>query len=152
MIFDIWPILLTGQGHQTVLGEEHRWAGCGERCAGGLCAWWYSFPRQFLLNSVLINYRLPGENIPLLCSFAQDMFFPSCTQRFITVSHAQSMHTLFVFVLVRTGGTVSLRSASGAGYNSKDAFHCICIVFFLAEIEGHFRIIPLKVLQTWLVV
>nr|CAB3497712.1 unnamed protein product [Digitaria exilis] len=46
---------------------------------------------------------------------ACDMFFQSCMQRFTTVSHAQSMPTLSVFALVRTGGTVSLRSASGAG-------------------------------------
>lgn len=48
-----------------------------------------------------------------------DMFSPSCTQRFITVSHAQSMHTLSVFALVRTGGTVSLRSGSGAGMTAR---------------------------------
>ena len=44
-----------------------------------------------------------------------DMFYPNCMQRFITVSHAQSMRTLSVSALVRTGGTVSPRSVSGAG-------------------------------------
>lgn len=48
-----------------------------------------------------------------------DMFFPNCTQRFITVSHAQSMRTLSVSALVRTGGTVNLRSASGAGMTAQ---------------------------------
>jgi len=48
-----------------------------------------------------------------------DMFFPNCTQRFITVSHAQSMRTLSVSALVRTGGTVSPRSVSGAGMTAQ---------------------------------
>ncbi|AQK62063.1 40S ribosomal protein S26-3 [Zea mays] len=46
---------------------------------------------------------------------AADMFYPNCMQRFITVSHVQSMRTLSGSALVRTGGTVSPRSASDAG-------------------------------------
>ena len=44
-----------------------------------------------------------------------DTFFPSCTPRCTTVSLVPSMLTLSVSVPVRTGGTVSLRSGSGAG-------------------------------------
>ncbi|GJM97043.1 hypothetical protein PR202_ga13938 [Eleusine coracana subsp. coracana] len=46
---------------------------------------------------------------------AADMFSPSCMPRCITVFHVPSMPTSFVFALGRTGGTVSLHSASGAG-------------------------------------
>ena len=42
-------------------------------------------------------------------------FFPSCMQRCIIVSRVLSTHTLSVLDLGRTGGTVSLRSVSGAG-------------------------------------
>jgi hypothetical protein len=61
----------------------------------------------------------------LHCSFVQDMFSPSCMPRCITVFRVQSMLTLFVFALVRTGGTVSLHSVSGAGYNS---MHMLCFI------------------------
>lgn len=44
-----------------------------------------------------------------------DMFFPSCTPRCTTVFLVPSMLTLSVSAPVRTGGTVSPRSVSGAG-------------------------------------
>ena len=44
-----------------------------------------------------------------------DMCFPSCTPRCTTVCLVPSMPTLSVSARVRTGGTVSPRSVSGAG-------------------------------------
>ena len=44
-----------------------------------------------------------------------DTFFPSCTPRCTTVCRVPARLRLSVSVLARTGGTVSLRSGSGAG-------------------------------------
>ena len=48
-----------------------------------------------------------------------DMSFPSCTPRCTTVFLVPSMLTLSVSAPVRTGGTVSPRSVSGAGTTAR---------------------------------
>ena len=48
-----------------------------------------------------------------------DMCFPSCTPRCTTVCLVPSMPTLSVSARVRTGGTVSPRSVSGAGTTAR---------------------------------
>lgn len=56
------------------------------------------------------------------CLFVQVTFFLSCMQRCITAFHGmQFMLTLSVFALARTGGIVSFRSISGAGYTIASA-------------------------------
>jgi hypothetical protein len=67
------------------------------------------------------------EMVSSLCSFVQDTFSPSCMPRCIIVFRVPSMLTLFVFALERTGGTVSLRSASGAGYISVHLLYFILL-------------------------
>ena len=48
-----------------------------------------------------------------------DMFFPSCMPRCTTAFPVPSMLTLSVSAPVRTGGTVSPRSVSGAGTTAR---------------------------------